>query len=613
MTKHQDAKSQLAYGNAKMNTRLFFFLMFCYQTLLVFQGIDLADTGFYGTFYQQIFNDPQSVSYCFMFWLSGIIGGLFLKILPFAGLLGLRFLWVFVFAAIIILTYDLLKKYISPGYLQISLLLLTLNLNNDPKEFYYNNFSSLLYLVTAILLFNGLKKNRRMAILCSGVVVSLNMFNRFPNILGVGLVLAIIYYGYINKMTVKSVFLNIFSFLAGFLVTTLIILLIMKSLGHLEIYLEALKILRGIGKVPDVSKTAVDSYSIIKLIRTIISHWVISVITAGIVIVGAFVYYALENKFNNLFPKYYLRSVMVKYAIVAIAILLVIFGKINNISILYFLTGLSLIAGCFMIIFNDDTEINLLMFIGIFILLVHPMGSSEGIHTVEIYSLWITFPIAFDRIAKASFVRSSFSLDILQKSYTFSMFVNEKQLKEVKRIVLMLSLIVCARYTYDFPHSDWEKRTEMRYSVNNKHMKGIYTTKERAEILDQVLQASSKYVHPNDYVMAYDCFPLFHFMTETKPYSRNPWPWLYQSNTLKKELEVASANNTRLPVIIMQTVLTLGNGKDWPATKIPQDYSKLPINYDRNEVMEDFIKIHKYQEVWSNGYFKILLPAGKSI
>jgi hypothetical protein len=102
-------------------------------------------------------------------------------------------------------------------------------------------------------------------------------------------------------------------------------------------------------------------------------------------------------------------------------------------------------------------------------------------------------------------------------------------------------------------------------------------------------------------------------MTETKPYSRNPWPWLYQSNTLKKELEVASANNTRLPVIIMQTVLTLGNGKDWPATKIPQDYSKLPINYDRNEVMEDFIKIHKYHEVWSNGYFKILLPAGKSI
>ncbi len=613
MTQHQDAKSQLAYGNSKMNTRLFFFLMFCYQTLLVFQGIDLADTGFYGTFYQQIFNDPQSVSYCFMFWLSGIIGGLFLKILPFAGLLGMRFLWVFVFVAIIFLTYDLLKKYILPGYLQISLLLLTLNLNNDPKEFYYNNFSSLLYLVTAILLFNGLKKNRRMAILCSGVVVSLNMFNRFPNILGVGLVLAIIYYGFINKMTVKFVFLNIFSFLAGFIITTLVILLIMKSLGHLEVYLEALKILRGIGKVTDVSKTAVDSYSLTKLIRTIISHWVISVITAGIVIVGAFVYYALENKFNNLFPKYYLRSVIVKYAIVAIAVLLVIFGKINNISILYFLTGLSLIAGCFMIIFNDDTEINLLMFIGIFILLVHPMGSSEGIHTVEIYSLWITFPIAFDRIAKASFVRSSFSLDILQKSYAFSMFVNEKQLMEVKRIVLMLSLIVCARYTYDFPHSDWEKRTEMRYSVNNKHMKGIYTTKERAEILDQVLQASSKYVHPDDYVMAYDCFPLFHFMTETKPYSRNPWPWLYQSNTLKKELEVASANNTRLPVIIMQTVLTLGNGKDWPATKIQQDYSKLPINYDRNEVMEDFIKIHKYQEVWSNGYFKILLPAGKSI
>ena len=133
-----------------------------------------------------------------MFWLSGIIGGLFLKILPFAGLLGLRMLWVVVFTIIIIITYRFLKNYVSPGYLQISLFLLTLNLNNDPKEFYYNNFSSLLYVITAILLFNGLKNKQPFSLFGSGVIISLNMFNRFPNLLGV-VSTAIIYYGYLER------------------------------------------------------------------------------------------------------------------------------------------------------------------------------------------------------------------------------------------------------------------------------------------------------------------------------------------------------------------------------------------------------------------------------
>ncbi|HLA58723.1 MAG TPA: hypothetical protein VK622_08180, partial [Puia sp.] len=196
-------KNQSRFAKFGINSNFFFLLLFCYQTIVIFQGIDLADTGFYGTFYQQIFNDPQSVTYCFMFWLSGIIGGLFIKILPFAGLLGLRMLWVIVFTIIIITTYRFLKNYVSPGYLQISLFLLTLNLNNDPKEFYYNNFSSLLYVIAAILLFNGLKNKQPFALFGSGVIISLNMFNRFPNLLGVGLALAIIYYGYLEKETVK--------------------------------------------------------------------------------------------------------------------------------------------------------------------------------------------------------------------------------------------------------------------------------------------------------------------------------------------------------------------------------------------------------------------------
>jgi hypothetical protein len=600
-------KNQSRFAKFGINSNFFFLLLFTYQTIVIFQGIDLADTGFYGTFYQQIFNNPQSVTYCFMFWLSGIIGGLFVKILPFAGLLGLRMLWVVVFTIIIIITYRFLKNYVSPGYLQISLFLLTLNLNNDPKEFYYNNFSSLLYVITAILLFNGLKNKQSFSLFGSGVIISLNMFNRFPNLLGVGLALAIIYYGYLEKETVKTIVNNILVFLAGFILTTFFVLLVMQLLGHLHIYLDALKILAGIGKRPVQVKPNQDFYSISKMIRTIIHHWVVAVIMAAFLILSVLSFYFLENKFKKLIPKSNILFSLIKIMVIAGLVILVAKGIITNLTVLYLITGLCLIIGSAMIIFDSDREINLLLFIGIFILLVHPMGSSEGIETVEIYSLWIAFPIVADRIiAVTSGTVFTFNDNI--KPFRISRFMQDNQLAEARMIIVALTIFASLFYTYDYPHSDMENRAAMRYAVDNKYMRGIFTTKERAEEINQLLAASSKYVKPKDRVLAYDCVPIFHFMTETIPYTRNPWPWLYQSNTFKKELEIAAGSNKQLPVIIMQTALTLGNGKNWPLKKVTQDYLKLPINIDRNEILEDFINEHKYHEVWSNDYFKILIP-----
>jgi hypothetical protein len=296
-----------------------------------------------------------------------------------------------------------------------------------------------------------------------------------------------------------------------------------------------------------------------------------------------------------------------KVVIIAGLSLLVIRGNINNLTVLYLITGICLVIGCAMIVFDTNKEINLLLFIGIFILLVHPMGSSEGIETVEIYSLWIVFPIVADRIIAAT-SGTTFTFKNYLKPIKMSRFILDSQLAEARTIVVVLAIFASLFYTYDYPHSDMENRAAMQYSVDNKHMRGIFTTRERAEEINELLTASSKYVKPNDRVLAYDCVPIYHFMTETVPYTRNPWPWLYQSNTFKKELDIAVSNNRQLPVIVMQTALTLGNGKNWPVKNITQDYLKLPINVDRNEILQDFINEHKYHAVWSNDYFKILIP-----
>jgi hypothetical protein len=595
-----------------MNTKLFFILLLSIQILLIFQGLELADTGFYATFYEQIFTDPQSVAYCFMFWLSGIIGGIFLKIFPYSGLFGLRLLWVLIYILIIFSAYRLLRKYVRKEYLQWSLFILTLHMNNDPKEFYYNNFSSLLYIITAILLFNGLKSNRLLAIFGAGAIVSLNAFNRFPNILGVGLAMAILYYGYVNKAEIKTVVKFLVCFLAGFVITTAIVLLIMKWMGHLQIYLDALYILMGMGTKQAKINPAEDHYSIVHMIKTIIHHFGVTVIVAGLISLGLIFWYTMENKVKSQFSKINILLGLIKIGIILIVVALVFRGTITNVSINNVITGVSLIVGAWMILFGSNKEVNLLLFIGIFIMIVHPMGSSEGIRTVEKYSLWITFPIVFDRIF--SMLSLKYDPDKIKSLQIkgIHLLVTERQLREAKKGVLILSIFSCLYFTYYYPHSDWQNRKDMHYAVDNNRMRFIYTSKERAELIDQLLVASSKYVKAGDHVMAYDCIALYHYMTNTKPYVRNPWPWLYLSNTFKKELETAEANNNKLPVIIMQTGSTLvDDASYWPQRRSPTDYLQNPTNIDRNKIMNEFIADHNYHEVWSNSYFKILIPPGR--
>jgi hypothetical protein len=78
-----------------MNPKLFFFLLFCFQILVIFQGIELADTGFYGSFISRYLTTPSLslIALCSGYReLSGNISEDFS--LP---VFGLRILWVFVF------------------------------------------------------------------------------------------------------------------------------------------------------------------------------------------------------------------------------------------------------------------------------------------------------------------------------------------------------------------------------------------------------------------------------------------------------------------------------------------------------------------------------------
>lgn len=591
----------------KRNTRIFFLLVFLYQVIFIFQGVDLSDEGFYATFYQQIFKDPEATQYNFMFWFSGIVGGAFDYVFHGLGIWGMRLAGVIVTTSTIVITYNLLKNYLNKSYLKLGLLLVLFFINNNLKEIHYNDLSALFNMLVILYLFTGLKENKLVKIFVAGVFVSLCTFTRLPNILSLGLGIGIFYYGYHKKNSFKVQLGQAFSFGGGFIFMSAIILGFMKLIGHLDIFINSIKLLSKMGKGGKES-----FYGPMVLIKNFIGSYTASVkYTLFILLLIAVVALVANFIGKKIFYNKWVFAIF-RCGIIAGVCFLVYKGKIDNEVVLYFFSGIALITTVLIFFSKASTDIKFLTLAGCFILLTYPFSSSASLFTVGKYSLWLSFPIAIDYIFN---LRSIDRLDFAGKSLRLPAFLSftETQLKAIRNATVIALVFACLYFTYYYPFFDKHDRMAMRYPINNKFMKGIYTTKERAASLNELLDESSKYIKPGGYVLAYHSIPMFHYWTETKPYLRNSMPWFYEADLFRDELNETFEQKKILPVVVEQLKKTVGNAGNWPEPAAFYDSAWHKKNLPRDSVLNEFLGTHHYTEVWKNEYFKILLPEKDSL
>lgn len=595
----------------RISTRAFFLILIIYQVLFIFQGLELSDEGFFLTLYDQIFTNPETVQYNFPFWFSGVIGGAIDYIFPNTGIWGFRFAGVLLTTGTVLLSYHLLKKYLNKNYLKLGLLLVIIFISNNAKELQYNNLSAFFYLLIAFLLFRGIRDNKIWLLFLAGAVVSLNTFTRFPNILGIGFAAGIIYYGFITGVSLKTHIRRCLVFIGGFVITTALIIVIMKLAGHWEIYINSLKTLFGMVTEQEGSRGKnISNYNSSRLIQLFFTDYakaiayaacVIVLLTSTLVAVNYIEKKAFYKRWMVTFPKY----------IALLMIFALTFMKmVDYIVLLYFLTGLSLITAL-LILISDNIEIKILSFLGCFILLVFPLGSSEGIRMVEPYALWLAFPIIINYLFNITSINTNFSISSKTSPYNIYLTATPEKLNSARNFVLVASIFMCLYFSYYYPFFDRQNRVKMHYGINNKKAWGVYTSKGRADAMNSLLSETSKYIKPGDYLLAYDCVPMLNYLTDTRPYIRNAYPWLYAAPVFEKELGSAVIRTKELPVIIVQKIKTIGDGSDWPQNPLRTDEEWQKINEPRNNVLKDFLTSNNYKEAWSNDIFRILIPPGK--
>ena len=590
---------------------LFFGLLLFFLTLMNFQGIDLNDEGFHATQYQRFFDNPRSVQYTFIFWFSGFVGGLFYKIFPFAGLWGLRFAGALITTLTAFVAYKLLKNHVKPAILMLSLALLAaLSIQAGPRDLYYNNLSAFLYVLSIFFLYKGLEQSKISFLFVSGLIAGINIFARLPNLLGGGLILTILYYQILRKETIKAFLSRYLLFIAGFIIAIVFVFTLMYLIGDIDVFFDSVKSLYTTNYHATADDGLSGSYGFSSLIKLLTAQYLKSIVYAIIALAAIILASIADKYFAENKRREKAASILLQVLIAAAIIALLLSNKLTSGKISSLLTGICLITGVCTILLSPSQHLKILTFAGLFFILVHPFGSATGITTVIPYSLWISLPLAFQFLISLPTHELKPSSKINTLITKTRLFLDYRLIQKKLKTGLWVVIIFVLYWLYIQPYfGDFHKRAAMFSSIDNKNMKLIYTSVERSRMINELLQASKLYVKPNDVVLAYDCIPMFHFMTETIPYLSNPAPWFYSNGVFRDQLNNAYTSTGYLPVIVRQSIKIIeDDGSRWPEVKTETKYTAWERNKYRNKLLNAFIADHHYKKAWANESFEIYIP-----
>ena len=190
----------------KIPLEIVFLLLLVWQILLTFQGLDLADTGFNITAFRFIFDDPYSVQYSMMFWLSDVCGALWMWIWPAGGLYWFKLGWVILISITFLVYYLLLLPELGKrkAIIGLSITLLFI-LQGGPECLNYDVFTTFGYALGIFTLYQGLIKSRYWLILLSGFLFGISVFFKLSNLSALAFLLLIPFSCFLVKKDLENI------------------------------------------------------------------------------------------------------------------------------------------------------------------------------------------------------------------------------------------------------------------------------------------------------------------------------------------------------------------------------------------------------------------------
>ncbi|WP_163709809.1 hypothetical protein [Mangrovibacterium lignilyticum] len=558
------------------------FLILTWQILLTFQGLDLADTGFHLSAFHFIFNDPYSVQYSMMFWLSDVCGALWMKLFPAGGLYWMRIGWVFVSSSTFLVFYHLLRLVADRKPALISLSITTVFiLRGGPECLNYDLFTALGYSLSLLFMVRGLLTPKAYLLYLSGLLLGISFFFKLSNISSLGFLLLIPFFGIISHTERATILKNIGITIAGIITGATLILLLIKELGHWQLFWENIRFIVYMGADQQASHG----------LKPMLLSYLYGYANAFVMLTVFLIAVVILNKFHQRHPRLLQGPNSNRLLVIMASILLLfliflpdpVWSKIR-----YLFIGLMLYYGIYeMLNLNTNKTIRLLAFAGLLLLVITPLGSDSGLGK-SIWGMWLLGPLLL--IGTPSFNKLKIQpptkelVDVLRKAVA---------------ILLLVSGIV---YAWQHTYFDTGSRFQKTYSIRHPKLKLIYTSPARANAMNELIKDGLPKLKDQSYLLSFIEIPLFNYLTDKQPFISTSWPKLYyKPQTFRDKLAEALIHRKQLPAIIRQTQAT--KLADWPSDG-PGHFDDWPGHL---RVLDEFTSQYHYQVVWENEIFQVLI------
>lgn len=303
--------------------------------------------------------------------------------------------------------------------------------------------------------------------------------------------------------------------------------------------------------------------------------------------VPVFLHFAVKKRWININSKSLIVSIVIVYLLCCV----VLFTKVAvNVFIVYAFCTPLLIYGC---IYNKgNASILLLSVMCLVLLYAQPLCSDFGIGNMGRNSLW---PAVFMSLA----LLSDLSKKVLY-NYSFKLLY----------IPLVVFIILGTKDIMSQCYFDAGWRWNKFYKIDTK-LATTLTKYENKQAIEPLLKVLPNYIKEDEYVLFFQHTPMLHFLTKTRPYLRNPWPWSLDPANMELQFEIAENTISYLPVVVRDK----GSVPYWQVYNRDWDNMHAVENYchknRRIELINEFLIKNDYEIVWDNELFQILKPREK--
>ena len=566
--------SIISYWIKNNQITIYVSLIFVYCLLIGLQGFDMCDEGWEMTACQQIFNEPSTIVYQFLYYNTLLIGGLWNSI--WGGLVsyyGFRILASLFISGTALMIFLTLRRYVGKFIIFIGLCLCLSCWNFGIFVFHHNYLTMFMVSLSCFLIQKSLDNRSLTLLFFSAFIIGINIFSRLPNITMCALFLGILpFYIKQRNIMLKSIFSIIFGLIMGIMV----IFALMFALGHLDYFWEAMNMMKI------ASSDTQSTHGIGEMLNRYCHNYVIIIIHTIIVLLPMVLIVFIKK-----ISKYVLLSCIVIYEVL-------ILKKIDVLFVLYGISSLALIFGYIKSSVIETKVLCILAFVWLHFL---PFGSDLGIMNMGTSCIWLAIPLAISIIKD--------NLYLLKNTETH--FI----IKISLIFVLILLYSVNCKSINSQCYFDKGNRLYKTYKMEHPLI-NVFITKEKKIELETLYTELTKYVKPNDYLLQYLKCPTIHYMTQTRPFLGNSWVWSYPPSLIKYKLDNAIKETGVLPVIVRDKSM-IGHWDEYSKTW-NNDKAKDTFEHKNQKVtlINNFISNYDYHVVWENHLFQILTTNKKT-